>query len=76
MDWIRSAARNLSRIYTHFRAYRWYFVAVVVLSIVYSLLAGIGLAGFIPIFKLAEKGAQDLSRVGEAFRITSDYNLF
>ncbi len=61
--------RNLARIYRHFSDYRWYFLLVSIISMIYSLLAGFGLAGFIPIFQLTEnKNPENLSRVGKAFQ--------
>lgn len=71
---ITNVLRNLTKIYQHFRDYRWHFVLISVLSLIYSLLAGVGIAAFIPVFKLSRtKDPEEFSRIGKAFSSAFQY---
>lgn len=71
---IQDVFRNLNKIYRHFREYRWHFAGVFVLSLIYSLLAGVGIAAFIPVFKLSQTdNAEGFSRIGQAFNAAFRY---
>lgn len=71
---ITNVLRNLTKIYQHFRNYRWHFVLVFFLSLIYSLLAGVGIAAFIPVFKLSQTNdPENLSRIGRMFRSLFQY---
>ncbi len=71
---IQDVLRNLNKIYRHFRDYRWHFVFIFFLSLVYSLLAGVGIAAFIPVFRLAQTdNPKNLSRIGRVFQSLFEY---
>lgn len=71
---IRNVFQNLVKIVRHFRAYRWHFALVFLLALVYSLLAGVGIAAFIPLFKLSRADAQEnYSRIGRVFHSAFQY---
>jgi ABC-type multidrug transport system fused ATPase/permease subunit len=71
---ITNVLRNLTKIYQHFQDYRWHFAFISVLSLMYSLLAGFGIAAFIPVFKLSQtENPENLSRIGRVFQRLFEY---